>query len=133
MKRGRSTGTPTKEEVARIVACKEGRCVACWIQEQRGLNACDGGGCDYHHMKSGNIRRGHMYGIGLCVWHHRGHPSEGYRDTEMRAYFGVSLMDGSRAFHQAYGTDDELLGIQDYLIDCNGGIQCSTYGVDLDF
>ena len=31
MKRGRSTGKPTREEEARIVACKSGPCVACEI------------------------------------------------------------------------------------------------------
>lgn len=112
MKRGRSTGTPTKEEAARIVACKEGRCVACYALELDGGHGCDGEGCDYHHMKSGNIRRGHMFGIGLCAYHHRGHPLQGYTPKSMRLFFGPSLMDGSRAFHDYFGPDGELLILQ---------------------
>ena len=116
MRKGRSTGKPTKAEDARIVACKEGRCIACIIQQEKTGNYCDNDGCDYHHLKSGNIRRGHRFGIGLCGHHHRKIPIAGYRTTEMVCYFGPSLMDGSRAFREAYGSDDELLAMQDKLI-----------------
>ena len=30
----------------------------------------------------------------------------------MRAHFGPSLMDGSRLFHDTYGSDDELIALQ---------------------
>jgi hypothetical protein len=116
VKRGRSTGAPTKEEAARIVACKEGRCVACWIREREGKLACDGEGCDFHHMKSGNVRRGHMFGIGLCTYHHRGYPVDWFTVTESREAYGPSLMHGSRLFHDTYGSDDELLAIQNRIL-----------------
>lgn len=35
MKRGLSTGKPTKREAERIVACKEGPCIACMVLSQR--------------------------------------------------------------------------------------------------
>ncbi len=112
MKRGRSTSKPDADEAARIVACKEGGCVACLIWQESGqapagfVPAC---GCDYHHLKSGNIRRGHMFGVGLCGWHHRALPSYGMTPSEMRTEFGPSLMDGSRTFAQVYGGDEALL------------------------
>lgn len=110
MKRGRSTGTPTKEEAAYIVACKEGPCMACDVLRERGQSVgCDGLGCDFHHMKSGNIRRGHMFGVGLDTWHHRGHPLPGYTAKQMREQYGPSLMDGGKAFTAAFGSDEELL------------------------
>lgn len=98
-------------ESYRIRACKEGPCMACESLDGE-FQRCDAEGCDYHHMKSGNIRRGHEYGIALCVWHHRGHPLPGLNSRQMRELFGPSLMDGSRLFHETYGNDDELLAKQ---------------------
>ena len=68
--------------------------------------------CDYNHVKSGNLRRGHDFGYGGCVWHHRGRVGDGWSHSQMRQHFGPSLMDGSRLFHETYGTDDELLELQ---------------------
>lgn len=109
MKRGRSTSKPTKAEEAYIVACKEGPCMACEVLRSNGLSGCDMEWCDFHHMKSGNIRRGHMCGVGLDGWHHRGIPFDGLSAKEMRVLFGPSLMDGGKAFSAVFGSDDELL------------------------
>ena len=120
MKRGLSTGRPTKEEEARIIACKEGSCVAClaWAEsDQAPLGFAPVHGCDYHHILSGGRRIGHMSGMGLCAWHHRGVPSWGCTVKEMRAHYGPSLMDGSKLFHAAYGSDDELLAGQNLLLE----------------
>lgn len=116
MKRGRSTGTPTVAQAARIVAAKEGPCMACVVLGEDDRQRCDAEGCDFHHMKSGNIRRGHEFGIALCVWHHRGYPLSGLTSKQMRELFGPSLMDGSRLFHEAFGSDDVLLERQNQLI-----------------
>lgn len=69
-------------------------------------------GGDYDHKKSGNIRRGHAFGFCACKWHHLGHPGEGWLADQMRLHFGPSLMDGSRLFHDTYGSDDELIELQ---------------------
>lgn len=114
-----STGKPTREESDWIVACKEGPCIACEVWKGSG-NAPNGWsplyGCDFHHMKSGNLRRGHLFGIGLCAWHHRAVPDFDSSAPEMRRMAGPSLMDGSKLFRQTYGTDDELLSIAKGLI-----------------
>lgn len=119
MKRGRSTGTPTKAEAERIVKVKEGPCLACLIWHRHG-NAPNGWsplyGCDYHHLKSGNLRIGHMAGIGLCPWHHRGMPDFGFTVPQMRQLAGPSLMDGGKVFARTYGTDAELLELQKQLL-----------------
>lgn len=114
MKRGRSTCNPTKEESARIVAAKEGPCMACLSRAMRGDMEWSFivHGCDYHHTKSGNIRRGHMAGFALCTWHHRGHPAMFWSHDRTRQVYGPSLMDGSKLFRDAYGTDDELIVLQ---------------------
>lgn len=116
---GSSTGTPTKAEAARIVAAKEGPCMACLRLAAEGLLLPREVviGCDYNHAKSGNIRRGHMYGYALCTWHHRRHPREGVSMAGMRERYGPSLMDGSRLFHETYGTDDELIEQQTYVLE----------------
>ena len=106
-----------KADSARIVAAKEGQCVACLVWARTAPHPFYvTEGCDYHHLKSGNIRRGHRYGIALCYWHHRAGLDFGSIAPEMRAHYGPSLMDGSRLFHETYGSDDELLAIQDELL-----------------
>lgn len=119
MKRGRSTTTPTKAEAERIRACKEGPCVACVLWGERpdaplGYWVMPGG--DYHHLLSGGIRRGHLFGVCLCPWHHRGQPDWGHIPADMRDYYGPSLMDGSKVFREAFGDDDALMAKQDELL-----------------
>lgn len=114
-----STGTPTAAEAERIVAAKVGPCMACLALAAAGLLAPELVviGCDYNHAKSGNVRRGHLYGYALCAWHHRRHPLEGNTFAWMRAIYGPSLLDGSRVFHETYGSDDELIEQQTYVIE----------------
>lgn len=118
MRKGRSTGKPNKQEAARIVAAKEGPCLACYVWADKGFMdfECVVVGCDYNHCKSGNIRRGHMFGYALCKYHHQNHPIEplSFRATALK--YGPSLMCGSRIFHETYGSDDELIELQTKLI-----------------
>jgi len=114
-----STGTPTAAEAARIVACKEGLCVACVIRSEHDDSPqffMVHPGCDYHHLLSGGRRIGHMAGVGLCGWHHRGLVNWGCTHQEMRAHYGPSLMDGSKTFHAAFGSDADLLARQDKML-----------------
>ena len=109
----------TPDEAARVVAAKEGPCVACYLRAREwgmdpGRIAVGG---DYNHCKSGNIRRGHAAGYCLCDWHHRHHPVQGVSHASMRDVWGPSLMDGSRLFHETYGSDDELIALQTEIIE----------------
>jgi len=108
---------PTAAEGARIEAAKVGPCMACLVLAA--MRLLSGSqvvyGCDYNHAKSGNKRRGHAFGYALCVWHHRRHPMQGMTFSEMREIYGPSLMDGSRTFHETYGSDDELIANQTYI------------------
>jgi hypothetical protein len=119
MKRGRSTGKPTQAEAARIVACKEGPCIACLIRSEQPdapWNFRPWIGGDYHHLLSGGRRIGHMAGVCLCPWHHRQVPDWGCSPQEMSEHYGPSLMDGSKTFHAAFGSDAELLAKQNELL-----------------
>lgn len=124
MKRGKSTGAPTKAQAARIEAVKLGPCMACLVLVERGeLERFKADGpCDAHHIKSGNIRRGHDYTIGLCGWHHRQIVDWAHTHADMREAYGPSLMDGSRKFREAFGSDDELLERQNKWLAENGGM-----------
>lgn len=114
-----STGKPTKREAEYITRCKEGPCVVCveWRESGHapaGFEPIMYG--DFNHCKSGNIRRGHMYGYCACGWHHRQLLDWGCTHKEMRDWYGPSLMDGSRKFHLTYGSDDDLIALQRELI-----------------
>jgi len=108
---------PNKEESARIELAKTGPCMACLaLLEQQLLEAeLVIYGCDYNHAKSGNLRRGHAFAYALCKWHHMRYPMEGNTFATMRQIYGPSLLDGSRTFHETYGSDDELIANQTYI------------------
>lgn len=125
MRRGRSTTTPTKAEADRIERCKSGPCVACeiWAEHPdcppmfRGAwvdvsPTGESSGGDYHHLLSGGIRRGHMFGVCLCPWHHRAVPDWGCSHDEMRRLYGPSLAEGSKRFNETFGGDQALLDKQ---------------------
>jgi hypothetical protein len=63
---------------------------------------------DIHHVLSGGRRIGNKATLPLCPEHHR-IPSNG-------TVVGPSLADGSKPFHAAFGTDDELLAEVNKLI-----------------
>jgi len=107
-----STGTPTKAEAARMDAIKEaGICLACY---QHGYK--QPAHVEIHHLLSGNKRRGHGFTVGLCVWHHRGLPPCGWDSAQAEYELGPSLARGSKPFRAMFGTDDELLSIQNEMI-----------------
>lgn len=113
LRRGRSTGIPTKAEARHIETIKAGACVACEQNPGLGLKRCDAGGCDAHHTLSGGRRRGHGATLGCCAWHHRGIPPSGYSNPEATAaVFGPSLHHHRKRFIATYGTDDALLARQ---------------------
>lgn len=108
-----STGKPTKTEAARFDRMKElGLCVACYQRGERRFQPID-----IHHLLSGNRRIGHMATVSLCGWHHRGIPPFGWGDAEALADLGPSLANGSKPFRATFGTDAELLEIQNAILE----------------
>jgi hypothetical protein len=108
----------TKAEASVVMDAKEAKCIACLVWAEKGnmpfedVAVC----CDWNHAKSGNIRRGHDKGYAGCLWHHRGRVGDGWNHAHMRRHFGPSLMDGSRLFHETYGSDDYLIERQKQLL-----------------
>lgn len=112
-KRSKAKG-PTKAECARMGTIKRMQCLACRINGERGMPSAYIEGCDAHHLLSGGRRIGHAATIALCPWHHRGvKPYDGMTDAQATEYFGPSLAHGSKPFREAYGTDGELLAMQE--------------------
>lgn len=106
MKRGRSTGTPTKAQQRRFERIKEIGCIVC---RDNGFGYVP---CDIHHMTIGGLhgqkRLGHDYTFGLCKWHHVG---EG--DGTGR---GPSFAKRPKAFRAAFGNQDVLFARQNDLL-----------------
>ena len=88
-------------------------CIACVLKNWPDVQ------CEVHHVIDG-YRVGHDATMGLCLWHHRGHMSdgyEGYTRQQMIGMIGSSLAHGSQNFAEEFGSQDELLKVQDYIIE----------------
>lgn len=105
----------TKAEAARVDAVKRSGCLCCialgFDHDE------DGPMVEAHHLLSGGIRIGHLATIGLCLWHHRARLFVMGWDTAMhRLKLGPSLEQDETAFHEQFGTDEELLEQQNLLL-----------------
>ncbi len=72
---------------------------------------------EVHHLTECGRRLGHDFTIALCQWHHRGDPPVGMSKTEATGLYGPSYADGRRPFAEVFGSDDELLAIQNQLLE----------------
>jgi len=106
-----------KAEQERFDAMTNIACLAC---QQLGLTTSDIEGVTVlptrHHLLSGGRRIGHMATVCLCRWHHLGDLIFGCTTSEMTETYGPSLAKGSVPFHRRFGTDAELLTIQNDLL-----------------
>lgn len=74
--------------------------------------------CEIHHLLDGGRRIGHEATVGLSPWHHRGVCDPGMTSGQMELMFGPSLAySGAKRFRAAFGTDEELLRMQNRLIE----------------
>jgi hypothetical protein len=102
----------------RDYAIREIQCIACRLIGRRPMPAAK------HHLISTGLhgngkRRGEKATIGLCDYHHQGASQVGTqraRSLKEQGY-GPSLADEPRAFRARFGTDNELLALQDKLIE----------------
>lgn len=101
MRRGRSTGTPTKAQRARFQAIQEIGCICC-LQQGLGWSPAE-----IHHLtvggRHGQKRRGHDYTIGLNPWSHRGVPFGGMSAAQCEELFGPSYARQPRRFREEIG------------------------------
>jgi len=122
----------TRAESAHMLACKNGPCIPCLVGVSTGLidpqHAMRGGEDEdgmplpmvtFQHCKSGNMRRGHEEGFGCCIWHHFGTQQLHILGMSKEAAYerwGPSLFHQAREFHQVFGSDDELIEAQLFVL-----------------
>lgn len=75
------------------------------------------------HVTAGFKRLGHRHTYGCCPWHHFGTPFTDGRGVtmarhEMEALIGPSLAFNRRAYKEFYGSEELLIAVQDWLIEC---------------
>jgi hypothetical protein len=108
-----STGTPTKAQKLRYERMTQLGCVCCRIMGDPERDA------EIHHIVEGRKRLGHEDSIALCGWHHRGLKEDFWSqvpDSEVNEVRGPSIANGKRAFNDHWGSEKELLGIQNEMI-----------------
>jgi len=122
LKRGRSTGKPTAAQQRRFDRIKDPdpeTGIGCVIAHIRGEGFIPAA---IHHFTigghHGQKRRGHDYTIGINDWSHQGRPlSEyGWDAAECKRILGPSFAIEPNAFREMFGTDDELLAVQNELL-----------------
>lgn len=118
--RGKSTGRPTTKDVLRWSAMREIGCIACIVNSWFGHDGfwkCPMN-IEMHHLLSGGRRIGHQATVALCHWHHQAKrfpdPARGYK--EQATLYGPSLEREPRLFHEIYGSDEEILAMQNELL-----------------
>lgn len=113
MRRGRSTGKPTKAQQARHDAIREAGCIVAY---SRGLGFVP---CELHHLTGGlhgQKRQGHDHVVGLNTWSHRGEPFGGMTVSQCLEMFGPSYAKQPRAFREQVGDDERLVRLQRELL-----------------
>lgn len=105
----------------RDFAIREIGCLACQLAGKRPMPTAK------HHLLStgqhGNgKRRGEKFTIGLCDYHHQGASQVGTRlaKSYREQGYGPSYADEPRAFRAQFGSDDELLELQNKMIFVHG-------------
>lgn len=100
----------TKADLARREAIHAGNCMAC---AQIGEDLTNSGYVQWHHTAG---KKHHQLTCGICLWHHMARPMFVLSHQECRDRFGPSLAEGSKPFHQRFGTNAELLARQNALL-----------------
>ena len=85
-------------------------CVACMLENREGVPA------QVHHVIDGNRRKGHMYTIALCPWHHVGEQPGVDAKWGLRR-IGPSVHKQKKEFEARYGSQDSLVRLTTELIE----------------
>lgn len=83
--------------------------------------------CQIHHLNlgehAGAPRLGDEYTIGLCPYHHQGQPLAGLTERECFLLVGPSMAKEPVKFRASFGSDEQLLAFQNYLIERREGLK----------
>ena len=85
-------------------------CVPCLLENFLNSHA------EIHHIVEQGYRQGDHRSYGNCQWHHKGIPWADLQADEMTGRLGPSLRLNSKAYHERYGSELDLLRTQDYIL-----------------
>lgn len=104
-------GKANKEEVERFQHIYDLGCLPCrltGIVEQP---------CQIQHVLCGGRRVSHKHSYGSCPWHHVGEPLQGLTTQETYRMLGPSFKLHKKEFVERFGTEEELIEMQDILLE----------------
>lgn len=92
--------------------------IGCVIARLRGHGWVYG---ERHHLLTTGLhgngkRRGDEFTICLSPWSHRGQPFNGWSEGQCREMFGPSYAQEPTLFRETFGSDDELLEVQNKML-----------------
>jgi len=108
-----NTATQTKADRDRLSAISEMRtCLCCALEGWHDVPVT------IHHITQAGRRMKdeHQHTLGLCAWHHLGIYNQGMSRKAAESHFGPSLAHSKALFHERYGTELQLLQVQDALV-----------------
>jgi Recombination enhancement, RecA-dependent nuclease len=111
------TKAPNKDEARRmdLIGGQYFGCIPCLKHDKFSL-------ATVQHVTAGFKRLGHRYTYGCCPWHHFGTPftvnDVSLTRLEMEDLIGPSLAFNRRAYKDFYGSEELLIAVQDWLIEC---------------
>lgn len=124
MRRGRSTGNPTKAQAARHADIRAHGCIVAILRGvvSGNVERDDVMACAIHHLtvggKHGAKRRGHDFVLGLNDWSHQGRvlTEYGWDADECERRLGPSYALTPAAFRREIGSDAFLEWVQDCVL-----------------
>jgi len=102
----------TKAESRRFDQIQQRGCVPCYLEAKLQERKWVPEPCDIHHTEGQN----HAMTYGNCPWHHRGLRKFELDLLEMQNKFGPSLARNPARYRARYGTEDDLLAIQNRML-----------------
>jgi len=102
----------TKAEQRRFEQIQERGCVPCYLEARLQGRQWVPEPCDIHHTTSQN----HLKTYGNCPWHHRGVRKSEFDMLEMQNNFGPSLARNPARYRARYGSEGDLLAIQNAML-----------------
>jgi hypothetical protein len=94
---------PTVEEQKRMDKLSEMGCIVCRLSFGAFMPN------EIQHLTSGGRRKGHMFTIPLCEWHHRGVTKNGLTPEYMTSIYGPSFANSRKDFEKTFGSEEYLL------------------------
>jgi hypothetical protein len=94
----------------RMSDIKRTGCIPCLLENFLNAHA------EIHHIVDQAYRKGDHRSYGNCSWHHRGIPWDGLQAHDMEPRIGPSMRLNSKAYHDRYGSELDLLQVQDFVL-----------------